>query len=278
MELITPPSEVEILRKRIVELESALANVVRSDRSVFTRRTGKLIDTTQATLLAESVPAVPEDRSPIQWSGDDQRALADAFHRMWYDHRSSTWEDTHWLGHQLLKLPLDLWVYQELIWKVRPTVFIECGTNRGGSALYFASLFDLIGTGRVISLDVERHGNPPVHPRIEYLLGSSTSEEIISAVRDQITPDDVVMVFLDSDHTASHVRGELEAFAPMVTSGSYVIVEDSNINGHPVLPNWGPGPWEALVDFFEGSEDFERDPWCERYLMSFATDGFWRRR
>ena len=266
---ITPPSEVEQLRRRVAELEQALAS----------RRWGRRIapaDTPDAP--TEPVePSAPDADTPALWPEDEQRALADAFHRLWYDRRDRTWTDTHFLGAQLLKLPLDLWVYQELVWRIRPTVFVETGTFMGGSALYFASLFDLIGEGRVVSVDIEHAGPVPEHPRVDYLIGSSVAEDTLDQVRARIGPDDTVMVLLDSDHSADHVLAELEAYHGFVTPGSYLIVEDSNINGHPVLSSFGPGPMEALEAFFPGRDDFEHDPWCERYMMSFATKGFWRR-
>ena len=152
---ITPPSEVEQLRRRVAELEQALAS----------RRWGRRIapSATPDAPTEPVEPSAPDADTPALWPEDEQRALADAFHRLWYDRRDRTWTDTHFLGAQLLKLPLDLWVYQELVWRIRPTVFVETGTFMGGSALYFASLFDLIGEGRVVSVDIEHAGPVPEH-------------------------------------------------------------------------------------------------------------------
>jgi cephalosporin hydroxylase len=263
---LTPPSEVAELRRRIAELEARLSEEPRRASDVEERST------------PEFPSAPPEtDRSPIEWPEADQLALAEDFHRLWYDHGDRTWRDTRWLGSVVHKLPLDLWAYQELIWRVRPTLLVECGTYFGGSAHYFASIFDLIGEGQVISIDIDPAGPLPEHPRIRYLRGSSTDDRILEQVRAEIGPSSRVMVILDSDHSEAHVRQELERYAPLVSVGSYLIVEDSNVNGHPVLPGHGPGPWEALTAFFAGRTDFEQDPWGEHYLFSFATDGFWRR-
>ncbi len=86
-----------------------------------------------------------------------------------------------------------------------------------------------------------------------------------------------MMVVLDSDHSRDHVRAELEALAPLVTVGSYLVVEDTNINGHPVLPEFGPGPWEALQEFMEGNEEFEVDRGAEKFYVTMNPGGYLRR-
>ena len=48
------------------------------------------------------------------------------------------------------KCPLDLWIYQELIFRTTPDVIVECGVNYGGSAMYYASLLDLRERGEVL--------------------------------------------------------------------------------------------------------------------------------
>ncbi len=81
---------------------------------------------------------------------------------------------------------------------------------------------------------------------------------------------------LDSDHSRDHVLAELRMLRPVLHAGDYVVVEDSNINGHPVLPQFGPGPYEAMEAYFaEFPNDFERDHMREsKFGFSFATNGF----
>ena len=81
--------------------------------------------------------------------------------------------DTRWLGVRTDKCPLDLWIYQEMLHELRPDLVIETGTAFGGSALYFASLLDLLGHGRVLTIDLQTQAGRPEHPRIEYYDGSA---------------------------------------------------------------------------------------------------------
>lgn len=202
--------------------------------------------------------------------------LVERFHRFYYDAGRSTWQDTRWFGARTLKLPLDMWVYQELLYEVKPDVLIECGTFEGGSALFFAHMFDLMKSGRVITIDVAAHAVPS-HPRITYLRGSSTSAEIVAQVRSLIKPGEKVLVALDSDHSRNHVLGELKAYAQLVTPGSYVVVEDTNVNGHPVYPAFGPGPMEAMEAFRVENRNFQIDSSREKFLVTFNPRGYLRR-
>jgi cephalosporin hydroxylase len=200
-----------------------------------------------------------------------------AFHRAYYD--SEVWKDgTTWLGVPAQKCPLDLWVYQELLHRLRPDLIVETGTYNGGSALFLASVCDLLDRGRVVSIDIAPQPALPSHSRIEFVTSSSTAPEIVERMAGEATAAGTVLVILDSDHSFAHVRDELVAYAPMVTPGSYLVVEDSNVNGFPVLPDFGPGPMEAIDDFLPLHPEYEIDPWCERFGVTFNPRGFLRRR
>ena len=154
------------------------------------------------------------------------------------------------MGIPIQKWPCDLQTYQEVIWETKPDTIIETGTLFGGSALYFAHLLDAIGNGRVVTIDIEniQDWEYPKHPRITYLLGkSSTDSSVLERVKSLASGK--TMVVLDSDHSKAHVLKELQLYAPLVTSGNYLVVEDTNINGHPVSPEFGPGPQEALDEW-----------------------------
>jgi len=149
-------------------------------------------------------------------------------------------------------------------------------TAFGGSALYLASICDLIRHGHVVTADVTEAPNRPQHERITYLIGSSTSPAIVERVT-AMARGKSALVILDSDHRKEHVRAELEAYAPLVGPGGYVVVEDTNVNGHPVLPDFGPGPMEAVDDFLEEHPEFTVDTSREKYLMTFNPRGYLRR-
>src|SRR5579863_2737119 len=196
---------------------------------------------------------------------------------VYYENGARTWYNTKWLGVPLEKYPTDLFVYQEIIYETKPDVLIEAGTLKGGSAYFFASLFDLLGKGRVITMDIVDQPEKPKHPRIEYLLMSSISDEAIRRIKSEIKTGDRVMVSLDSNHAADHVFKELQLYSPMVTIGCYMVVEDTNINGHPVYPAFGPGPMEAVKRFLAGNQAFEVDRSKERFMLTVSPSGYLRR-
>ncbi len=200
-----------------------------------------------------------------------------SFHWLYYRRSSQTWMNSFWMGVRTLKCPLDLWIYQEVLHETRPELIVETGTSSGGSALYLGCLCDLFGRGEIVSIDIEEKEGRPKHERVTYLNGSSTSPEIIAAVRKR-AEGRRTMVILDSDHSRDHVLRELEAYAPLVSSGCYLIVEDTNINGHPVKWDFGPGPLEAVRLFLRGRSQFEVDLRREKFMLTFNPYGFLLRR
>ncbi|TMK39916.1 MAG: cephalosporin hydroxylase [Actinobacteria bacterium] len=184
-----------------------------------------------------------------------------------------------WLGRPIWQNVLDLWTIQETLYELRPALLIETGTNRGGSSFFFAQLFDLMDHGRVITSDVERLHDLH-HPRVEYLIGSSTSPEVIGHVRSAVAQaDGPVLVILDSDHNARHVTNELELYAPLVTPGSYIIVQDGSIDTLRLFRVGRPGPLPAIRDFLARHPEFDSDRTKEkRFVISHSPEGWLRRR
>ena len=208
----------------------------------------------------------------------EESAAADAFHRAyyeaWMDGQGSM--DLAWFGYRTMKSPNDLWAYQEIIAETKPEVVVECGTAFGGSSYFFASMFDLLQRGEVITIDVEERGNQPVHPRITRLVGSSTDPLIVSDVKRRIGRKRT-MVVLDSDHSEAHVAAELAAYHSIVSPGCFLIVEDTDINGHPVLPDHGPGPMEAVEAFLPTAPQFIVDESRERFMLTLHPRGYLKR-
>src|ERR1700682_652378 len=114
--------------------------------------------------------------------------VVDSFHKLYYESESRTWKNTYWLGVPVQKCPLDLWIYQEILWKVRPDVIIETGTYDGGSAYFLADMCDMLGKGRVVTIDIEPRPGRPQHPRLQYVLGSSTAPDVVASVRQGTDP------------------------------------------------------------------------------------------
>ena len=194
------------------------------------------------------------------------------FHELYYGSR--VWEKTFWLGVEAQKCPLDLWIYQEILFELRPSVIIETGTAAGGSALFLASVCDWLGNGAVLTVDLQDRADRPAHERIEYIHGSSIAPETVKTITDRVKGAGSIMVILDSDHGAEHVLEELRIYSALVTDGSYLIVEDTNVNGHPVLPEHGPGPMEAVELFLKENRQFVPDRAREKFFMTFNPGGF----
>ncbi len=211
-----------------------------------------------------------------------QRQLVDDFHRLYYGSEEQAGLRTYfvsWLGYPMFKCPLDLWIYQELISAQKPDLIIETGTYRGGSALYLATLCDLLGSGRVITIDIDAScaADRPQHPRIEYLVGSSVDPAIVAYVGQAAREAPNTLVILDADHRQPHVAEELGLYSRFVPPSGYLIVEDTNIGGHPAYEQFGPGPWEAVQQFLSERTDFEVDDTCERFLLTMNPRGYLRR-
>lgn len=217
-------------------------------------------------------------RQPVpEPSAEITSVISDQFHRLYYHVSARTWKDTWYRGVATYKCPTDMWVYQELVHDLRPGLVIETGTFRGGSALFLADRLDDVGHGRVVTIDIDVQPDRPEHPRLTYLTGSSVDVDIVDQVRSLVDPAAPVLVILDSDHSESHVAAELRTYGPLVTPGSYLIVEDTNVNGHPAAPEHGPGPWEATQAFLAEEPGFEVDPRCERYFLTQNPQGFLRK-
>lgn len=203
-------------------------------------------------------------------------AIARAFHERYYAAAATTWKATAWLGVPVHKNPCDLWTYQELVVAQRPDWIVECGTLYGGSALFLASLCALLDHGQVLSIDTTPQPRRPTHPRLRYRRGDAAAPATVAWVRRQVRGE-TCLVILDDDHTAAHVLAELRAYSPLVTPGSYLVVEDTNL-GREAWPDFGEGPREALAQWFrEDAPPFTADRRCERHGLTFNAGGWLRK-
>ena len=186
---------------------------------------------------------------------------------------------TTWLGQPIWQNVLDLHTMQETVCEVKPALLIECGTNLGGSALFFASLFQLMGTGRVLTIDIEKMHDVS-HPLITFVVGSSLDPEIVAQAHQAAADvDGPVMVVLDSLHSASHVRREMEAYCGLVTKGSYLFTQDGVIDELYMFRRGRPGPLKAIRDFVRHHPEFEIDhARSRRFLITHSPSGWLRRK
>lgn len=205
------------------------------------------------------------------------RSLAARFSTAFYDHGGSTWQSVTWLGVPTKRYPTDLMALAEILAETRPELVIECGVFEGGGLLYTATILDALGDGgRVVGVDIslERcHPRVKEDPRIELIESSSIDPDLLERLTG-MAAGKRTMVVLDSDHSATHVLGELEGLGPLVSEGCYLICEDGSINGRPHIPDFGPGPSEALHAFLPTAPQFQPDLRRERFGMTLHPGGF----
>lgn len=212
----------------------------------------------------------------------NEQDLIREFNRLYYDR--GLWQKVKWLGVPLLKYPTDLFLYAEIIAKTRPGLIVECGTAYGGSAWFLATICDLVGKGNVFTIDPHNYCKDgdtscrPEHPRITYYRGGSTEDDTLEEVYHlSQKANGEVLVILDSDHNEAHVYNELELYHGFIPVEGYLIVEDTNLNGNPVVPSHGPGPNEALRSWLPLHPEFVVDTECDRLLLSANPGGYLKR-
>ena len=212
----------------------------------------------------------------------DERDLVNRFYHL-FTTRTRGVMTSRWFGILTWQHPFDLWVTQEIMTEVAPDLVVEAGTFRGGSSIIWAMMLEHINpTGTVVTIDiedkrVERAKNMPIYKRkVTFLHGSSTAPDIVAQVKQRAEGKKVLLI-LDSLHTKDHVLDELRAYWQIVPVGSYIIVQDSVIGGHPIAPNRGPGPWEAVEAFMKENDHFVIDKARERFLLTNNPNGFLKR-
>jgi cephalosporin hydroxylase len=193
-----------------------------------------------------------------------------------------------WLGIPIIQYPQDIVAMQEIIWDVKPDLIIETGIAHGGSIIFYASMLEMLGKGRVLGIDIDiREHNKkaieahPMFKRIDMIAGSSISNETLSQVRKYAEGKHKILVALDSNHTHEHVLKELELYAPFVSKDSYLVAFDTIVEDMPDdrFPNrpWGKhnNPKTAVWEFLKSNNDFVVDKDIEnKLLITVAPDGY----
>jgi cephalosporin hydroxylase len=217
---------------------------------------------------AEAVDGRPERPTPVP---DDLRwSFTEA---AW---RNLPWRRTTWLGEPVHTAPTDLLAYQEILSRVRPDWVLEIGASDEGRARFLASICELTGHGQVLSLRSPEAPDPVPHPRLRVLAQSPSDHDVRRRVHDLVGSGNAVVVLGACADRATTVR-QFEDYADLVGVGSYVVVTDTVVNGRPVWPSFGPGPFEAVKQILNHHGEFVADPDMEKYALSFNPGGFLRR-
>jgi cephalosporin hydroxylase len=247
------------------------------------------IDTETATITREGTA------EPVQlYSKEGFELLSDLWVKVgWNQKYSYTFS---WLGRPIIQMPEDMVRIQEVIYRLKPDVIIETGIAHGGSPLFYASVCHAMGRGRVIGVDIEirPHNRAAIETHelasyVELIEGSSTDAATLGRVRSLVKRDESVLVILDSNHTRAHVLAELEAYAPLVTSGSYIVATDGIMKQLADVPRGDPAwatdnPTDAAEQYAAAHPDFVLEqpvwPFNESALTSNVTHwpGAWLRR
>ena len=238
-----------------------------------------------------------ETEEEVRAQGADREMLRST--RSWMDGANRLKYSYHfeWMGRPIIQYPQDVMAMQELIWQVQPDLIIETGIAHGGSLIFSAAMLELNAAcggpadAHVLGIDIDirEHNREAIesHPmfrRISLIQGSSVSPDVVAQVKAAARNRKSVLVSLDSNHTHNHVLAELEAYAPLVSIGSYCVVFDTVIEDMPadMFPDrsWGPGnnPKTAVHAYLAANAGFEIDHAVQnRLLITVAPDGFLRR-
>jgi cephalosporin hydroxylase len=202
------------------------------------------------------------------------------------------------LGRPIIQYPQDIVAMQELIWSIQPDLIIETGIAHGGSLIFSAAMLELNAAcggcqdAEVLGVDIDIRAHNrdaieahPMSKRISMIQGSSIASEIIEQVKAKAEGKKSILLCLDSNHTHEHVLAELEAYAPLVTPGSYCVVFDTIIEDLPddMFPDrpWGVGnnPKTAVWEYLKTHSEFEIDQSIQhKLLITVAPDGYLKRR
>jgi cephalosporin hydroxylase len=234
-------------------------------------------DPQEATAMQKAFEEIVAQRD-VKIPLEKQKEIAKLFHDL------NIWQNMWFLGIPIQKNPCDLWMMQQIIYETRPEIIVETGTFRGGSALFFAHTLEGMGltNSKVITVDIEDACHeaaevPLWAQHVEFLHGSSTDPAVVEQIREKCRGKRV-MVVLDSVHEKDYVLKELDVYAPLVSPGNYLIVEDTNSDGVPVFPG-SVGPTAALQEWLPTPKGrhFKQDPSREALVLTFNPGGWLKR-
>jgi cephalosporin hydroxylase len=231
-----------------------------------------------------------ECREEIRRTNSDEMFMKNS--RDWFEQSLKYKYSYHftWMGIPIIQYPQDIMAMQELIFRVKPDMIVETGVAHGGSIVFYASMLQLLGGGKVVGVDVdirshnrERLESHPMRPYITLLEGSSTDDDIVRRVKSLSDGAKNTMIVLDSMHTGVPVLDELRIYSQFVRKGGYIVVCDTFVENMPVgfYPDrpWdvGNNPMTAVRAFLKENARFEIDDTFERKtIFTCAPNGFLR--
>lgn len=237
-------------------------------------------------VLEAGILAIANDNPPLikdkRYVNRLSTELGEYLH--WYFSSKGFLQSIDWMGIPSRKMPTDMWIYQEIIVETKPDFIIEIGTFYGGSALFLAQTCDGINNGTIITVDISHDFYMAEHSRILTITGDCSDSGTLKIIKD-IVKKGTVMVIHDGDHTASAVARDLELYAPLVSPGMYLIVEDGIVDlFNPATSKLGKsyiegGPLKASRDFLKKHvHEFELDMRRERFILTSNPEGYLRRK
>ena len=237
-----------------------------SKRSRARRMTGKAF-----TIDQEKEGLDGAGQNPAVPIPDD---LRDTFTTAYF--RSLSWRKTKWLGHPVMNAPNDLHAYQQLLAEVKPDWVVDIAQEPTGRAFYLATICDLLDHGSVLEV-VDAEGDSPSHPRIQRIVGQAEDADTVAAVRKVVGDSPKALVVLGTRGKRDRLIAQFEAYCPMVSVGSFVVIEFTTLNGFPIDATFGPGPHEALRRIMNVHGEFVAEAWRE-HPPTFNHAGLLRRK
>jgi cephalosporin hydroxylase len=212
---------------------------------------------------------VKDEKGVTTYPIDTQEAF-NAVSRAWL---RCGWENKYvygfsWLGRPIIQLPEDVIRTQEVIYTLKPDVIIETGVAHGGSLIFYATLCRVLEKGRVIGIDIEirPHNRAAIesHPLSSFITlieGNSVEPAIVDEVKAHVHVGEKALILLDSSHSKNHVLAELNAYAPLVSKGSYIVAMDGImeqvVSAPRTQPDWAwNNPRRAALEFVKRNPDF----------------------
>lgn len=198
--------------------------------------------------------------------------------RQWTERyqREIVFDRVHYRGVPSWKNVCDLWVIQEIIWETEVDRVIEIGVQHGGSTLWLSDLMKNFRgeRGLVVSVDLKA---PAIElpENVRLILGDSITSETIERVR-SLCAGYRTMLIADGDHAADRVLEEMRLYAPLISEGCYFIAEDGIVD----VMDWKeytPGPMVAAHRFVAETDEFVIDRSREKFILTYAPDGFLKR-